>query len=86
MKKLLGIVVFCLMSCNVLLAKILIIDEVSMLSRKIFEIIEEVARTIKKNTLPFGGMQIIFSGDFCQLPPVGTHGEQDTFQFHQQLS
>jgi ATP-dependent DNA helicase PIF1 len=62
-------------------AKILIIDEVSMLSRKIFEIIEEVARTIKKNTLPFGGMQIIFSGDFCQLPPVGTHGEQDTFQF-----
>lgn len=61
--------------------KILILDEVSMLSRKVFEIIEEISRIIKKSPLPFGGLQVVFSGDFCQLPPVGTHGEKDTFQF-----
>ena len=61
--------------------KILILDEVSMLSKKIFEIIEEIARHAKKNDLPFGGIQVIFSGDFCQLPPVGNYGEKDTSQF-----
>jgi len=62
-------------------AHILILDEVSMLSKKIFEIIEEIARIVKKNHLPFGGMQVIFSGDFCQLPPVGNYGEPDTSNF-----
>lgn len=61
--------------------KILILDEVSMLSKKIFEIIEEIARHAKKNDLPFGGIQVIFSGDFCQLPPVGNYGEKETSQF-----
>ena len=60
---------------------ILILDEVSMLSKKVFEIIEEIARIFKKNSRPFGGMQVIFSGDFCQLPPVGTVGEKDTYRF-----
>tara|TARA_B110000285_G_scaffold232818_1_gene304900 strand:- start:4842 stop:6416 length:1575 start_codon:yes stop_codon:yes gene_type:complete len=62
-------------------AKGLILDEVSMLSKKIFEIIEKLARVIKKDTRPFGGMQVIFTGDFFQLPPVGTPGEEDTNQF-----
>lgn len=61
--------------------KILIIDEVSMMSKKVFEIIEQVGRTVKKNNLPFGGMQVIFSGDFCQLPPIETVGERDTSKF-----
>lgn len=60
---------------------ILILDEVSMLSKKVFEIIEEIARIFKKDSRPFGGMQVIFSGDFCQLPPVGTVGEKDTYRF-----
>ena len=62
-------------------AKGLILDEVSMLSKKIFEIIEKLARAIKKDTRPFGGMQVVFTGDFFQLPPVGTSGEEDTSQF-----
>ena len=62
-------------------AKGLILDEVSMLSRKIFEIIEELGRIIKRDTRPFGGMQVVFTGDFFQLPPVGTYGEPDTEQF-----
>jgi ATP-dependent DNA helicase PIF1 len=59
----------------------LILDEVSMLSKKIFEIIEEIARRTKHNPLPFGGMQVVFTGDFFQLPPVGTNGDPDTEKF-----
>jgi len=62
-------------------AKVLILDEISMLSKKIFEIIEELGRTIRKSTLPFGGIQVILVGDFFQLPPVGSDGEPDTEQF-----
>lgn len=62
-------------------AKGLILDEVSMLSRKIFEIIEEIARIMNRTSTPFGGMQVVFTGDFFQLPPVGTEGEPDTEQF-----
>jgi ATP-dependent DNA helicase PIF1 len=62
-------------------AKILILDEISMLSKKIFEIIEEIGRTARKSSLPFGGLQVIFVGDFYQLPPIGTDGEPDTEQF-----
>jgi len=57
------------------------LDEVSMLSKKVFEIIEEIARKSRVSSLPFGGMQVIFTGDFYQLPPVGNAGEPDTEQF-----
>lgn len=50
--------------------KVLIVDEVSMLEPEILEKVEEIARRIKKNDRPFGGIQVIFSGDFCQIPPV----------------
>jgi len=59
----------------------LILDEVSMLSRKIFEIIEEIARIVKRSSKPFGGMQVIFTGDFFQLPPIGNEGEVETEEF-----
>jgi ATP-dependent DNA helicase PIF1 len=61
--------------------KCLVLDEVSMLSKKVFEIIEEIARKTTKINLPFGGMQVIFTGDFYQLPPVGTSGDTDTDKF-----
>ena len=63
---------------------ILIIDEVSMMSWKIFEILDFIARkSRKKMDVPFGGIQVIFSGDFYQLPPVGSNdpGEEDTSAF-----
>lgn len=50
--------------------KVLIIDEVSMLSAKTMNCIDQVAKIFKRNNLPFGGMQVIFSGDFFQLPPI----------------
>jgi ATP-dependent DNA helicase PIF1 len=49
---------------------VLIIDEVSMMSQKIFEILDSIARYVRKDKRPFGGLQVIFSGDFYQLPPV----------------
>jgi len=51
--------------------ELLIIDEVSMLSEKILIILDIIAKKIKKNMKPFGGIQIIFAGDFHQLPPIG---------------
>ena len=50
--------------------EILILDEVSMLGQNVFEIIDRVFKHFKKNKLPFGGIQLILSGDFLQLKPV----------------
>ena len=51
--------------------ELLIIDEVSMLSLKIFLVLDNICKKIFNNKMtPFGGLQIIFSGDFYQLPPV----------------
>lgn len=50
--------------------KRLIIDEISMVDGKYFEKIEAVAREIRRNDKPFGGIQLILCGDFLQLPPV----------------
>ena len=52
---------------------ILIIDEVSMLSAELFDKLEKIARTIRENNQPFGGIQLILSGDFCQLPCIDTN-------------
>ncbi|KKP43252.1 MAG: AAA ATPase [Parcubacteria group bacterium GW2011_GWA2_33_14] len=51
-------------------AKVLIIDEVSMLSPQTFSMIDKVCKEIKENTEPFGGLQIVVVGDFFQLPPI----------------
>lgn len=61
---------------------ILIIDEVSMMSSKLFDILDHIGRrTRKRLDKPFGGIQVILSGDFYQLPPVGTYGQADTSAF-----
>jgi len=60
---------------------ILIIDEVSMMSVKYFELLDEIGKTIRNSTQPFGGIQLIFSGDFHQLPPIGDESEPDTCKF-----
>ncbi len=49
---------------------VLIIDEISMLHAQRLDLIEEICSTFKRNSEPFGGMQIIMCGDFFQLPPV----------------
>jgi ATP-dependent DNA helicase PIF1 len=60
---------------------ILIVDEVSMLSLKLFNMLNIIGKAVRGNQKPFGGIQLIFSGDFYQLPPVGDHLEPDTQSF-----
>ncbi len=65
---------------------VLVIDEISMLSPELFDKLEAVGRAVRKKPRllceetekPFGGMQLILSGDFLQLPVVG---EADSFTF-----
>jgi len=49
---------------------VLIIDEISMLDTELFDKISEYLKYIRKNTKPFGGLQLVLTGDFCQLEPV----------------
>ena len=60
---------------------ILIIDEVSMMSQKLFEMLDAIGKAVRRNSKPFGGIQVIFSGDFYQLPPVGNKDEPETTKF-----
>lgn len=49
---------------------VLIIDEVSMIKASQFEAVNKICQHIKKNSQPFGGIQVVCSGDFFQLPPI----------------
>jgi ATP-dependent DNA helicase PIF1 len=60
---------------------LLIIDEVSMMSQKLFETLDMIGKVIRKSSKPFGGIQLIFSGDFYQLPPVGDKDDPPTVNF-----
>lgn len=57
----------------------IVIDEVSMLRRDQFELLDIVLSGILENPLPFGGIQIILVGDFFQLPPVITTKDKSKF-------
>jgi ATP-dependent DNA helicase PIF1 len=57
--------------------ELLIVDEVSMMSKRMFELLNHIAKKIREKDAPFGGMQVIFVGDFFQLPPI----EKDGFCF-----
>lgn len=62
--------------------KILVIDEVSMVDGDLFDKLEQIARTIRNNGRPFGGIQLVITGDFFQLPPVGEKGRGAKFAFN----
>lgn len=57
---------------------ILVIDEVSMMSKRIFDLLNKIGQTLRNSNSPFGGIQVIFSGDFFQLPPIG--GKADYYK------
>jgi len=61
--------------------EILVVDEVSMFSLKLFDMLNAIGKAIRGNQKPFGGIQLVFSGDFYQLPPVGDNSEPDTQKF-----
>ena len=53
--------------------QLLIVDEVSQFELTLFEKLEFIARRLRQNDAVFGGIQVIFSGDFFQIPPVGEY-------------
>lgn len=56
---------------------VLIIDEVSMLSSRTLTMVDKALRVLRGTEEPFGGMQVVFVGDFFQLPPVSRAGEEE---------
>lgn len=61
--------------------QVLVIDEISMLHRNQLDMVNKVLKFFKGNQLAFGGIQVIFSGDFFQLPPIGNDEESSREKF-----
>jgi ATP-dependent DNA helicase PIF1 len=62
-------------------ARVLVIDEISMLDGRVLDGIEAIMRTIRQSGDAFGGLQVILVGDFFQLPPIAGRGEMARFAF-----
>lgn len=62
-------------------AACVIIDEVSMLSGMSIAAAEEIARAVRRNEEPWGGLRIICVGDFAQLPPIARGAEAKDWAF-----
>jgi ATP-dependent DNA helicase PIF1 len=58
-------------------AECLVIDEISMLPGRVLAYLEYHCRTLRGNSQPWGGLQVIAVGDFLQLPPVSKSGLYD---------
>lgn len=64
-------------------ARVLIIDEISMMHHFRLDLVEKICKFFKRNEKPFGGIQVILCGDFFQLPPVARRGEDEAhFVYH----
>ena len=58
-------------------AKVILIDEISMVDSELLEKLSEVGKYVRENSEPFGGVQVVTCGDFLQLPPVGLGNGKD---------
>lgn len=62
---------------------VLIIDEISMLHDYRLDMVDEICRLVRRKDEPFGGIQVIMSGDFFQLPPINKgEGRTGSFVVH----
>lgn len=52
------------------ICRVLIVDEISMISAELWDKLEEIARRVRGLPAPFGGIKLVVTGDFAQLPPV----------------
>lgn len=59
----------------------LIVDEVSMLTQEFLEKLNHIAMALRRDSRPMGGLQVIFVGDFYQLPPVSKDSAATNFVF-----
>lgn len=62
-------------------AKVIIIDEISMLHRQQIDAINQVLQHVTDSIDPFAGKQVVVCGDFFQLPPIGERGERSSDKF-----
>lgn len=60
---------------------VLVIDEVSMLDGKLVDMLNTILKRIRQSSEPFGGIQVVFVGDFFQLPPVTRQGDAMRYAF-----
>ena len=60
---------------------LLIIDEISMMTAELLDKLDLIGRKIRSNQTPFGGIQLLFVGDFFQLPPINKSDEPIKFAF-----
>jgi len=63
-----------------LLTDTLIIDEISMMDPILLDKLDEIGRIVRRSEKPFGGIQMVFVGDFFQLPPVRKEREEQEEQ------
>ena len=61
-----------------ILTDVLIVDEVSMMLPELFEKLDHIAKVIRNSKKPMGGIQVIYVGDFFQLPPVQKEDVNET--------
>lgn len=61
--------------------KVLILDEVSMVDAVLLEDLDKILQKVHRNTRVFGGVQMVFVGDFFQLPPVGKREDPEPPRF-----
>ena len=65
---------------------VLIIDEISMMHDFRLDMVDQVARVVRHDSRPFGGIQVVLCGDFFQLPPVNRRdGREGGFVVHSQV-
>jgi len=70
---------------NWLCTELLIIDEISMMTAELLDKLNELAKKIRSNQKPFGGIQILLVGDFFQLPPINKGDEPTKFAFESDM-
>jgi len=62
-------------------AHVLIIDEISMLDGRGLDMVNVICKSVRQNNDAFGGLQVVFVGDFFQLPPVTRQGDMMRYAF-----
>lgn len=64
---------------NIRDCRMLSIDEISMASADLLDKVDQIFRLVRGEDRPFGGVQLLAFGDFCQLPPVAKEEEDGSF-------